>query len=203
MPPLYYQNGTAAMLYAGLGFLYARVLLKAMDTASHLHAMSQKHLTVARKADRLAQMLECISSKENFDDVFPSLPALEVAHAAFIQALNGTHDQRLIGLEAFSGEQVFFMTTCLSLCEEGSAGQPSSAACNAAARNYAPFAAAFRCSNGSAMNPAAKCRFFGMGEQLTPAAVITSAVASAPSYQSSRVSASLCSIALVAYRQRR
>ncbi|KAH7935387.1 hypothetical protein HPB52_006886 [Rhipicephalus sanguineus] len=58
----------------------------------------------------------------------------------------------------FTSTQVFFMTACLSLCEEDAAGRHRSDDCNAAARNFAPFVEAFGCSPGSPMNRREKCR---------------------------------------------
>ncbi|KAH8026272.1 hypothetical protein HPB51_017810 [Rhipicephalus microplus] len=72
------------------------------------------------------------------------------------QSVRGTEQPRLKGMEQFTGEQVFFMTMCLSLCQEDGPLR-SSPPCNAAVRNFAPFATAFNCSRRSAMNPAKKC----------------------------------------------
>ncbi|XP_072141403.1 uncharacterized protein [Dermacentor andersoni] len=75
------------------------------------------------------------------------------------QSTNGsTKDPRLTGLEHYTGTQVFFMTACLGLCEEDASGRHWSSECNAAARNYAPFAEAFHCSTDTPMNPKEKCR---------------------------------------------
>ncbi|XP_075543806.1 uncharacterized protein LOC142578293 [Dermacentor variabilis] len=157
-PPVYYNTGTPAMAFGGLGFVYALRLLLAMDVTVLLNSAALDGLVVAEVNDHLAEVLVCPDHEEKYD-AFPFLPALEAAHAAYVQSVSGTVEARLKGLEDFTAEQVFFMTMCLSLCQEDGAGRRSSPPCNAAARNFAPFAAAFRCSDKSAMNPAEKCRF--------------------------------------------
>ncbi|KAH6930083.1 hypothetical protein HPB50_009001 [Hyalomma asiaticum] len=75
------------------------------------------------------------------------------------EVLNGSRDQRLKGMEQYSGEQVFLLTMCHSLCEEDGRGSNWAPACNAAVRESEPFAKAFGCKPGSAMNPKDKCSF--------------------------------------------
>ncbi|XP_037567921.2 uncharacterized protein LOC119448773 [Dermacentor silvarum] len=159
-PPFYYNTGTPAMAFGGLGFVYALRLLLAMDVTVLLNSAALGSLVVADDHDHLARLLACSDHEEKYA-AFPFLPALEAAHAAYVQSVSGTVEPRLKGLEDFTAEQVFFMTMCLSLCQEDGAGRRSSPPCNAAARNFAPFAAAFRCTDKSAMNPAEKCRFLG------------------------------------------
>ncbi|KAL1416868.1 hypothetical protein MTO96_027463 [Rhipicephalus appendiculatus] len=144
------------MVFGGLGFAYALGLLLAMDVAALLNAAALGDLLVAHDQDHLAEMMTCSDRSEKYD-AFPFLPALEATHTAYVQSVRGTEEPRLKGMEGFTGEQVFFMTACLTLCQED--GQRSSPPCNAAVRNFAPFAAAFNCSHTSAMNPAKKCHF--------------------------------------------
>ncbi|KAH6937109.1 hypothetical protein HPB50_025570 [Hyalomma asiaticum] len=159
-PPFFYSMGTPAMVFGGLGFAYALRLLLAMDITVLLSTAALGGLVVASGDDRLAQVMTCSDQNET-DDAFPYLPALEATHAAYVQSVSGTEEPRLKGMEGFTGAQVFFMTMCFSLCQDDGAGRRSSPPCNAAVRNFAPFATAFRCSDKSPMNPAKKCRFLG------------------------------------------
>ncbi|KAL3215967.1 hypothetical protein MRX96_033321 [Rhipicephalus microplus] len=154
-PPLFYSLSTPAMLFGGLGFAYALGLLLAMDITALLNAAALGDLLVAHDQDHLAEMMACSDSNEKYD-AFPFLPALEATHTAYVKSVRGTEQPRLKGMEQFTGEQVFFMTVCLSLCQEDGPHR-SSPPCNAAVRNFAPFATAFNCSRRSAMNPAKKC----------------------------------------------
>ncbi|XP_054926337.1 uncharacterized protein [Dermacentor andersoni] len=158
--PFFYHNGIAAMLYGGLGFLYARCLLCALDAVAQIADAAGRNTPVAGGSDHLEKALHCQRQEVDQETLYPFLPALEVAHAAYIKALNGREDTRLKGMEQYSGEQVFFLTMCHTLCEVDGRGSAWSPACNAAAREFKPFAKAFRCAGGSPMNPKKKCNFF-------------------------------------------
>ncbi|KAH7969561.1 hypothetical protein HPB52_019432 [Rhipicephalus sanguineus] len=157
-PPFFYSLSTHAMVFGGLGFAYAVCLLLAMDVTALINAASIADLVVAHDQDHLAEMMTCSDHNEKYE-AFPFLPALETTYAAYVQSVRGTEQRRLKGMEDFTGEQVFFMTVCLALCQDDGVGKRASPSCNAAVRNFAPFAAAFSCSHTSAMNPAKKCRF--------------------------------------------
>ncbi|XP_070382425.1 uncharacterized protein [Dermacentor albipictus] len=154
--PFYYVAGTEAMLYGGLAFAFAQRLLRAMDAQSLLHAAAFGLSPVADSKDRLLEAMRCADSGEK-QKAFPFLPAMALAYAAYRKAVNATPERRLKGLVEYTGQQIFFMTACYSLCEEGPAGRRHSPACSAAVRNFAPFSEAFHCSPGSAMNRRDKC----------------------------------------------
>ncbi|XP_070382110.1 uncharacterized protein [Dermacentor albipictus] len=92
--------------------------------------------------------------------LYPVLPALEIAHDAYRRFRNVAEDVPLRGLEAYSAEQVFFLTACHVTCWTNSAGHRMSPECTDAMSNFAPFADAFDCPAGSPMNPHDRCRFF-------------------------------------------
>ncbi|KAL3194516.1 hypothetical protein MRX96_016150 [Rhipicephalus microplus] len=128
-----------------------------MDARALQDAAAIAESPVALEADHLFQSFQCSDAQEK-RAAFPHLPALALAYVAYNKSSNGTaEDARLKGLEAFTPTQVFFMTACLSLCEEDAAGRHWSGDCNAAARNFAPFVEAFGCSPGSPMNRKEKC----------------------------------------------
>ncbi|KAH9384069.1 hypothetical protein HPB48_026052 [Haemaphysalis longicornis] len=102
---------------------------------------------------------------------FPLLPALEIAHAAYVQFRNESQDLRLKDLPGYSAEQVFFLTACHVTCSKEDSGPSSSPICTAAMRNFKPFARAFSCRAGSPMNPKNKCQFFStsnLSKELNP-----------------------------------
>ncbi|XP_077483615.1 neprilysin-11-like [Amblyomma americanum] len=154
--PFYYRSGTAAMLFGGLGFLFARGMFQGLDVVTQITDSTAGHSPLAKT--RLADAASCPDPNVDKGALFPYLPALEVAHAAYLEVSNGK-DERLRGMEQYSEEQVFFLTMCHTLCEEDGRGSTWSPACNAVARNFAPFARAFKCGGGSAMHPAKKCSF--------------------------------------------
>ncbi|KAH6924434.1 hypothetical protein HPB50_017491 [Hyalomma asiaticum] len=65
---------------------------------------------------------------------------------------SGAH---LLGLEDFSGAQMFFLTACLQLCD---APLSRRAECNFALRQSDAFASVFSCREGTRMNTKNKCR---------------------------------------------
>ncbi|CAN7991449.1 unnamed protein product, partial [Ixodes hexagonus] len=66
------------------------------------------------------------------------------------------------GLERFSSDQLFFISSCLFLCSSYNPGThsshpPSIDRCNVPLKHSPEFAEAFACASGSAMNPLNKC----------------------------------------------
>ncbi|XP_077563201.1 neprilysin-21-like [Haemaphysalis longicornis] len=139
------------MLFGGLGFLYAHRLFFAMyeDRA----ASGDSNATTS-----VIEVPSCPREAYN-QSSFTSLPALEVAYAAYTQYLNGTQDGRIKGAENFTPDQLFFLTVCHTLCGEGLENRMLKA-CNDAVRNFPPFARAFNCPDKSPMNLETKCSFF-------------------------------------------
>ncbi|XP_077564386.1 uncharacterized protein LOC144179829 [Haemaphysalis longicornis] len=154
-PPLHYTRGTVGMLYGGLGFHYAQLLVDAMEAAVLTVPAPGTDFPRDLEAAKLRTAFQC--SEDHSRLVFPNLPALEVTYAAYKQHLNGTEDARLVGMEDFTGEQIFFITMCHILCAAKENTRPQ--ACNEAVRHFPPFARAFNCPLGSNMNPTKKCRF--------------------------------------------
>lgn len=93
------------------------------------------------------------------EDLFPDVPAVEVAFAAFLDGFST--DSKVLRLSRrFSEPQVFFLTLCHLTCACSRHDNLYGADCNRVVRNFQPFADAFRCAPGSKMNPTDKCRFF-------------------------------------------
>ncbi|KAH7954965.1 hypothetical protein HPB49_023447 [Dermacentor silvarum] len=154
--PAYHREGTRAMLFGGLGFLFARQLVGAVDGSGIGVDATGKPVAGSWIGDSTARV--------NFErrlrcevDLFPDVPAVEVAFAAFLDgASTGLRLSR-----RFSEPQVFFLTLCHLTCACGHPDNLYGADCNRVVRNFQPFADAFRCAPGSKMNPTNKCRFFG------------------------------------------
>ncbi|XP_075545436.1 uncharacterized protein LOC142579279 isoform X3 [Dermacentor variabilis] len=154
--PAYHREGTRAMLFGGLGFLFARQLVGAVDGSGIGVDAMGKPVADSWIGDSTVRV--------NFErrlrcevDLFPDVPAVEVAFAAFLDGASS-------GLRLshrFSEPQVFFLTLCHLTCACGHPDNLYGADCNRVVRNFQPFADAFRCAPGSKMNPTNKCRFFG------------------------------------------
>ncbi|KAH6925906.1 hypothetical protein HPB50_011821 [Hyalomma asiaticum] len=157
-PPLYYTDGTSAMLYGGPGYFYAKGLLEAIDSDG-IRVDSAGHIG----SSWLGKAAETAFAEHTFGclpqnaSVFPQIPAIEVAYAAFKRHLNEKNMQ--ISKE-LTEEKVFFITACLLSCAKAPQNGPFGSDCNKAVMNFAPFAEAFSCPPGSKMNPAKKCAFF-------------------------------------------
>lgn len=153
--PLYDAESTNAMIYGGLGFSYAAQLVRAFDegglTIDPYGAINDSWAPPSWKRN-------CSADHRS---PFPEIPALQAAHAAFQRALaNGTRPARRL-MADYTEEQVFFIAACFTLCQlEESALGFYGGHCNRAVKNFAPFAEAFACRNGSKMNPDDSCPYF-------------------------------------------
>ncbi|XP_065285237.1 endothelin-converting enzyme-like 1 isoform X1 [Dermacentor albipictus] len=161
--PLFYRNGTKGMLYGGIGFLMALEVVKSLDKAGLRWDPSGDavaHSILSKTSlEEYASRSSCFGPEEGNVSAFPEIPALEVAYAAFQQALKNDGRRFKIG-ENFNEEQVFFLTLCFTTCQRRYVVSPASADCNKAVQNFPPFAETFSCPNGSNMNPRVQCRFF-------------------------------------------
>ncbi|XP_065296642.1 endothelin-converting enzyme 2-like isoform X2 [Dermacentor albipictus] len=157
-PPLYYAEGTKAMLYGGVLYLYAKALLSAIDDVGiKINARGefvQTWLSDDVKDTYHQRTQGCLPGNVS---IFPEVPAMEVAYEAFRRNVgeNGTQLS-----EDLTEEKVFFITACLATCALTPADNVYGGDCNKAVMNFAPFARAFGCPLGSKMNPATKCSFY-------------------------------------------
>ncbi|KAH6941224.1 hypothetical protein HPB50_015114 [Hyalomma asiaticum] len=173
-PPFYVDDGTSAINYGGLGFLYAAQLARTINTLTSLLNGNTTPSAWVPSANAtnpsgttghvLWNLARCASSdtsgRQNTSSLYPLLPALEIAHDAYKRFRNATHDLPLRGLEAYTAEQVFFLTACHVTCQERHWAWRVSPECSDAVKNFAPFAEAFDCPAGAPMNPRERCRFF-------------------------------------------
>ncbi|KAH6936843.1 hypothetical protein HPB50_023722 [Hyalomma asiaticum] len=157
--PAYHRQGTRAMLFGGLGFIFARQLVGAVDGSGVGLDATGKPVAGSWISDSTARV--------NFEkrlgcevDLFPDVPAVEVAFAAFLDGSSSESEGFRLS-HRFSEPQVFFLTLCHLTCACGHRDNQYGADCNRVVRNFQPFADAFRCAPGTKMNPTDKCRFFG------------------------------------------
>ncbi|KAH7947242.1 hypothetical protein HPB52_008567 [Rhipicephalus sanguineus] len=123
-PPLYYSSGTSAKIYGNLGFVYSVVSYLIRDELSKVSAQSPD-----------ASFSEAPSCA-NVHLLFPELPALDLAHEAYFRFRDAQKNLPLKGLGH---------STCLFYPD----GTTFSPRCNEAVKNFAPFAKAFSCQEGS------------------------------------------------------
>lgn len=159
-PPFYYATGTSAMLYGGLGYIFAAQTLSALNTMFYLFKGDEIVLptdVTSRRA--LWSTFSCTSPNDTFL-LFPDLPAVDVAYSAYVQFRNQSSDLPLQGLKRYSAEQLFFINYCHAGCYIDHKGAHVNPLCTAVLSKFAPFAMAFSCPPGSAMNSADRCRYF-------------------------------------------
>ncbi|KAK8772264.1 hypothetical protein V5799_024492 [Amblyomma americanum] len=177
--PYYADEGTDAMAYGGLGFMYAMQLVRTINALTVLlsddmaqtpwnpvssaldpgEGNTQNISTPGRALWELGRCSADVTSSGNVTALFPLLPALKIAHAAYLRFRREDRDLRLPGLEEYSAEQVFFLSACHVTCWERGDQHRLSPECTEALRNFEPFAKAFSCPAGSPMNPEQKCAF--------------------------------------------
>nr|XP_054923084.1 endothelin-converting enzyme 1-like [Dermacentor andersoni] len=177
--PLYYAGGTKAMLYGGLGFSMALQLVASLDSQGIRWHPSGTFGDSFLSKDSVKGFEErdgCLAKSQRYvggnaehnqsgtgkiASVFPEIPAIEVAYAAYRHSLIDGGDEVPRGIPGgLSGDQVFFMTLCYMTCTLPGAVGPQTVDCNKAVRSSEAFARAFRCPLGSPMNPRRKCTFF-------------------------------------------
>ncbi|XP_075534355.1 membrane metallo-endopeptidase-like 1 [Dermacentor variabilis] len=159
-PPLYYSNGTSAMIYGGIGFLFAKELVDALNFMI-LRPIPNETTWGANSTWRLWEAFSCPAADDREQVVFPMLPALDIAYSAYKRFRDPMKDLPLQGLDSYTPEQIFFLTFCHTMCRiEVLTGAQYSPDCSVAVRNFEPFARAFSCSPGSKMHPINKCRYF-------------------------------------------
>ncbi|KAH7955476.1 hypothetical protein HPB52_000926 [Rhipicephalus sanguineus] len=174
-PPLYYPDGNKAMFYGGLGFSMAVQLVASLDRQGlRWHpdgTFGDSFLSNA--ADRAFEDKDgCLEAAQKGPvdvprgyptrtgsraSVFPEIPALEVAYAAYRLSITDSEDERRQALiRNISGDQVFFMTLCYMTCSLPGVVGPHTVDCNKAVSSSEAFARAFQCPQGSRMNPKKK-----------------------------------------------
>ncbi|XP_064487899.1 neprilysin-1-like [Ornithodoros turicata] len=160
--PFHHHHGTPAMNYGGFGQYYATEIVKSFDKQGASLTENGEEETWWGN-DSLAaynSRLNCaLNNRSDGSPIFPLLPALAISFRAFEhEAKQGQkRSQRLATLPQFTGEQIFFMSYCYTLCSRSRSEQHR---CNFPLMNSKAFSQAFGCSPNSSMNPLEKCDFF-------------------------------------------
>ncbi|XP_065295763.1 neprilysin-3-like [Dermacentor albipictus] len=147
--PFFEDTLPAAFNYAGLGQRMALELLHSFDEQGRWydeHGRPRNWWDDAT-ADEFRNRLECRHGGGGGQALFES-SALRLAFHAFRR----THQHVLLkGLEVYTPDQIFFISSCHKWC-----GHENSS-CNAAVRNLEEFSAAFKCNPGDPMSPHERC----------------------------------------------
>ncbi|KAH6926807.1 hypothetical protein HPB50_022341 [Hyalomma asiaticum] len=164
-PPAYYRNGTQAMLYGGLLFLFALQLVKAIDEEGIKWAPNALEEQASFLSNSTLEMFRtravCGQADSYNGTAFPDVPALEIAYAALNEShLRGEEVVPLALEPDLTEDKVFFMTLCYMSCAKSGDRKLIPADCNKVARNSRSFAKAYNCKEGTRMNPGMKCSFF-------------------------------------------
>ncbi|KAH7982972.1 hypothetical protein HPB52_008458 [Rhipicephalus sanguineus] len=156
--PVFYAQGTRAMFYGGLGYLYASQLVRALDRHG-LRINSTGHVTGLWLSSAWRHAVNdvdrCLSG---YVTHFPEIPALEISYDALERALGQSSDSHQRLRDGFTERQLFFVTLCFLMCSRP--GADSTGDCNKAVMNFPPFARNFGCPINSKMRPAKPCPFF-------------------------------------------
>ncbi|KAH7959548.1 hypothetical protein HPB49_011848 [Dermacentor silvarum] len=156
-PPFYYREATSAVIYGGLGFLYAQAIFDALADIAHL-----------LHGDVVTQPSDAMTTTWSFWNAswcqhpdnrlaYPEIPALDVAYTAYIRFRDEASDLPLKGLPCCTPKQVFFATMCHCSCYVGSSKTKQSRVCEVAVKNFEAFSETFSCPLGSSMNTYPKC----------------------------------------------
>ncbi|KAK8767466.1 hypothetical protein V5799_005753 [Amblyomma americanum] len=146
-PPFYYPKGTSAMLYGGLGFMYAEELVLTLNSMLCLLKDGKVFLTEADSRLDLQSVpcpLWCPSAKDR-TRVFPQLDAADIAYSAYVRFRDEASDLPLKGLEIYSADQLFFITACHSGCYVDRVGVLSNYPFTVALKKLEPFLRTFSC----------------------------------------------------------
>ncbi|KAH7971932.1 hypothetical protein HPB52_003872 [Rhipicephalus sanguineus] len=148
-PPYYYGEGTSAMFYGGLGFVYAAGIFRAVDMMAHLlnggTAMAPSESAVTWSFWNASWCSDVREAAKTY----PWLPALDVAYTAYLRFKDEASDLRLRGFRGYSPTQVFFATYCHGSCWTDTLKRKSSRKCTYTTRNFGPFKEAFSCPNNA------------------------------------------------------
>ncbi|KAH7959022.1 hypothetical protein HPB49_007356 [Dermacentor silvarum] len=147
--PFYYPDATSAIIYGGVGFIYATELVKVLNSLSLLldgrnsivpseNGFSQAYVSAPYSCSGMAD-----------NDIFPRYIGLELAYATYRQFRSDDEDMPLWNAKEYSPEQVFFATVCYLMCDM----ERGADACTLQMKRFREFATAFSCPPGFAKEP--------------------------------------------------
>lgn len=146
--PFFEDTLPAAFNYAGLGQRMAIELLHVLDEQGSWHDERGRHRNWwdESTSENYRTRMQCPRAGGGRAVLEGS--ALRLAYQAFQR----THQHVLLkGLERFTPDQIFFISSCHKWC--GQEGSP----CNSVMKSLKEFAAAFKCQPDEPMNPSERC----------------------------------------------
>nr|XP_054919020.1 endothelin-converting enzyme 2-like [Dermacentor andersoni] len=158
--PWYYADGTKAMSYGTVGFSFARELARSFDPFTvPVDMRGQAALFRPPNAWAVASRRRASCLSPFYGTPFPEIPALEFAYQAFKESVASRNDSERRVSSSISDEQLFFLSACFTMCNLPETMDSYRLHCNKAVSNFAPFAHAFGCRNGTQMSPPIKCSY--------------------------------------------
>ncbi|KAH7959537.1 hypothetical protein HPB49_011710 [Dermacentor silvarum] len=147
--PFYYPDATSAIVYGGVGFIYATELVNVLNSLSLLldgrnnivpseTGFSQAYLSAPYNCSGMTPV-----------DIFPRYIGLELAYATYRQFRSDAEDMPLWNAKEYSPEQVFFATVCYVMCDMDKGAD----ACTENMKHFPEFANAFSCPPRLAKDP--------------------------------------------------
>ncbi|KAH7959278.1 hypothetical protein HPB49_009907 [Dermacentor silvarum] len=140
--PFYYPDATSAIIYGGVGFIYATELVRVLNSLSLL--LDGRNSIVPSPEAGFSQsyvFAPYSCSGMAIPDIFPRYMGLELAYAAYRQFRSDAEDKPLWNAKEYSPEQVFFATVCYVMCDMDTGAD----ACTAYMKHFPEFAKAFSC----------------------------------------------------------
>ncbi|KAH6933224.1 hypothetical protein HPB50_013727 [Hyalomma asiaticum] len=139
--PLYYPDATSAIIYGGLGFIYATEIVRVLNSLSLL--LDGGTTIVPSEAGFSQSYVSAPYSCAGMDvaDIYPMYMALELAYASYRQFRDDTEDVRLWNAKGYTPEQIFFATVCYTMCDM----DRGAVSCTTHMKHFPEFATAFSC----------------------------------------------------------
>ncbi|KAL3186934.1 hypothetical protein MRX96_004742 [Rhipicephalus microplus] len=185
--PLYADSLPVSLRYAGLGYVLMHQMMHALNDIFPLlegdlqDPNLQSHPSIQERNRRVhclrnfhreeSASLGNALSRYKYSDWFRGFATAPYLYEAVFEpsgnAIGRTsraqREERLVGIEELSAEQLFFVGLCWTLCASGDSDTtPASAEerCNVPLMHMPQFQSAFRCVAGQPMIPTTRCSFW-------------------------------------------
>ncbi|KAH7985391.1 hypothetical protein HPB52_025666 [Rhipicephalus sanguineus] len=142
MEPLYFTDGTDAMLYGSLGSTLAMKVLSVVSCDRGKREEGCGYPAVFN----LAAASRYVCEKDSASLGRPEEMALQVAYSAYANASKASSDMKLQNLSEYSASQIFFLVWCYTRCFDG-AFRSDVTVCDDAVTVMPAFREAFGCGS--------------------------------------------------------
>ncbi|CAN8005045.1 unnamed protein product, partial [Ixodes hexagonus] len=178
VPPTFNYGAPPEINYGSLGRIISHEFMHALDRSwiNSIRARSHSFFLSVDMEQAYLSKSQCLLSSTSRQPKgvrmpqswMPEFLADHMGQSALIEAyrrLNTEPAPIIKALERFTGDQLFFISSCLFLCSSYKSGPPGSHPpsvdrCNVPLKHSPEFAKAFSCPSGSPMNPTNKCSFW-------------------------------------------